>query len=478
MIICIAGDTTDLSSVYLGWAARRAGHRVVLLDEEKLGDDWSFAFEDGLDGGVVEHAGTRIPFSELAGVSARFDPEPAIPSGLDLDPLSVERFRAERRAGLHQLRERVPCPVANRPSAGRANGSKPLQMAMLERAGFRVPRWIVSNDAARARAFLAELDGPAVYKRGVRPAVTRPHLRCLGGVPTGERDEPRRDPGLHPRPRRACPRDRRGVPRDRGQRHRRRLPVRRLAGVPALRRPTRSPRSAAAWRPAKASSSRDLTSASTPPTNGTASRSTRCRASSRISGRQASPSPRSCSAHSRPTPAGPRTQSTHDAGARDTRTTSGRPPHRPGSNALALGRRTSAPRSPTTRSCSSPTGAPPAARPGLVLRLRGPHSRLPGVGAEAGVDRDVEAGLAPRRGGHAADRERARPGASASRRPPHVNWQPPASTSENLGGRRAGTRIPRTHWRRLLDRQLAAQSAHPQAVGSRCTRVCAHARYH
>jgi glutathione synthase/RimK-type ligase-like ATP-grasp enzyme len=164
MIICIAGDTADLSSVYVGWAARRAGHRVVLLDEEKLGGDWSFAFEDGLDGGVVEHAGTRLPFSELAGVFARFHPEPAIPSGLDLDPLAVERFRAERRAGLHQLLERVPCPVANRPSAGRTNGSKPLQMAMLERAGFRVPRWIVSNDAARACAFVAELDGPAVYK--------------------------------------------------------------------------------------------------------------------------------------------------------------------------------------------------------------------------------------------------------------------------------------------------------------------------
>jgi glutathione synthase/RimK-type ligase-like ATP-grasp enzyme len=58
----------------------------------------------------------------------------------------------------------VPCPVVNRPSAGRSNASKPYQMAELEAAGFDVPRWIVSNSAQAVCAFTSECGGHAIYK--------------------------------------------------------------------------------------------------------------------------------------------------------------------------------------------------------------------------------------------------------------------------------------------------------------------------
>src|SRR5215204_2663449 len=121
MIICVTGDTDDLSAVYVAWAARRAGHDVLVIDEE-------------------------------AGVFARFHPDPRLPCALELEPPAADAFRVERRAALHQLLRRIPCAVANRPCAGRSNGSKPLQMRMLEAAGFRVPDWIVANDAERVRA--------------------------------------------------------------------------------------------------------------------------------------------------------------------------------------------------------------------------------------------------------------------------------------------------------------------------------------
>jgi glutathione synthase/RimK-type ligase-like ATP-grasp enzyme len=175
MTICVLGDTDDLSSVYLGWAARRAGHRVVALDEGELGTTWTFAFQDGTSDGIIENETVTLSFSDLTGVFARFAPEPAMPEGLELDPLGVERFQAERRAGLRQLLDRLPGPVANRPSAGRSNGSKPLQMAFLEAAGFRVPRWLVSNDRDRIVAFASELSGPPIYKAvsGLRSRVRR-----------------------------------------------------------------------------------------------------------------------------------------------------------------------------------------------------------------------------------------------------------------------------------------------------------------
>ncbi|MDQ3850164.1 MAG: hypothetical protein M3296_06075 [Actinomycetota bacterium] len=176
MTICVVGDTEDLSCVYFAWAARRAGHRVLELNEERLGSTWSFAFGDPpAAGGVIESDASSVEFADLVGVFARFAPEPDPPPGIDLDPLALERFRAERRTGLHQLLDRLPCPVANRPSAGRSNGSKPLHMGMLAAAGFRVPPWIVSNERARVVAFVESCAEPPIYKAvcGLRSRVRR-----------------------------------------------------------------------------------------------------------------------------------------------------------------------------------------------------------------------------------------------------------------------------------------------------------------
>jgi hypothetical protein len=99
MTICIVGDTQDLSSVYFGWAARQAGHRVLELDEEQLGATWSFAFDDRpATIGVIEIDRSRVDFADLVGVFARFAPEPGPPPEVELDDRALERLRAGRAA--------------------------------------------------------------------------------------------------------------------------------------------------------------------------------------------------------------------------------------------------------------------------------------------------------------------------------------------------------------------------------------------
>ena len=188
MTICVLGDTTDLSSVYLAWAARRSGCDVLELDEQALGSAWSFAFADGgASSGRIEVDTRTVALERLDGVFARFHPEPGPPGGVELGPLELQCLRSERRFGLYQLLDHLACPVANRPSAGRSNGSKPLQMAMLAAAGFLVPTWVVSNDPEVVADFLDALDGPAIYKAvsGLRSRVRRVDERLPARLEAG-----------------------------------------------------------------------------------------------------------------------------------------------------------------------------------------------------------------------------------------------------------------------------------------------------
>ena len=45
-----------------------------------------------------------------------------------------------------------------------SNGSKPYQAQLIQAAGFRVPRTLVTNDPDTVREFAAELRGEVIYK--------------------------------------------------------------------------------------------------------------------------------------------------------------------------------------------------------------------------------------------------------------------------------------------------------------------------
>lgn len=56
------------------------------------------------------------------------------------------------------------CEVVNRPDRATSNYSKPHQLSLLARAGFDVPRSLVTNDAAEVERFFDECHGEVLYK--------------------------------------------------------------------------------------------------------------------------------------------------------------------------------------------------------------------------------------------------------------------------------------------------------------------------
>lgn len=75
---------------------------------------------------------------------------------------------------LAALWDALPVRWVNHPARGDAADRKPLQLAVAAACGLRVPRTVVTNDPAEARAFADAIGGPgrAVYK----------HLRAVPGV--------------------------------------------------------------------------------------------------------------------------------------------------------------------------------------------------------------------------------------------------------------------------------------------------------
>lgn len=154
MRLLIVGDPQDLTSVYLGYRAGLRGLDVQVLDESRFGIDWAFEIDEAdANASALIVAGERIGFGELLGAYVRFTPAPGVPATLEGDPGLAEVYARERRSALHLLLSRLAAPVANQPGFGQANGSKPLQMAQLQAAGFEVPRWIASNEPDRVEAF-------------------------------------------------------------------------------------------------------------------------------------------------------------------------------------------------------------------------------------------------------------------------------------------------------------------------------------
>jgi hypothetical protein len=164
MNIALLGDPEDLAIAYIAWLAGRRNFDVLVLPESTLGIDWSFALAGAPGQGWLRSGVRRLDLCDLSGVFVRLNPQPLLPAGLSLDEVPHGVFTQERREGLHHFLEMVGCPVVNRPSGGRANASKPLQMTQLREAGFKVPRWVVSNLLDVVSTFALGCPSGAIYK--------------------------------------------------------------------------------------------------------------------------------------------------------------------------------------------------------------------------------------------------------------------------------------------------------------------------
>jgi glutathione synthase/RimK-type ligase-like ATP-grasp enzyme len=110
--------------------------------------------------GWIEVQGRRFVLDSISGIYLR--PQPV--RDQRLHPAS---------SSLLAIASLLDTRVVNRPTAGRSNLSKPLQLAQIEHAGFAVPPTLVTTDPAAARSFLAEHER-IVYKSisGIRSIVS------------------------------------------------------------------------------------------------------------------------------------------------------------------------------------------------------------------------------------------------------------------------------------------------------------------
>ncbi len=165
MTICIVGDIEDLTAVYLAWLAKKRDFDVLNLSEDKLGVEWSFAFDDqDMSSSLITVNDRSFKFSDIDGAFVRFSPEPSVPVDISLQTDEFTAFVMERRAAIQYLLNSAGFPVVNRPYSGRSNGTKPFQMKLLEDAGFHVPKWLTTNDEAVAREFANQCPDGVVYK--------------------------------------------------------------------------------------------------------------------------------------------------------------------------------------------------------------------------------------------------------------------------------------------------------------------------
>jgi glutathione synthase/RimK-type ligase-like ATP-grasp enzyme len=184
--IAVLGDTKDLCNAYIVGRATQRGLDTILLDESSLGADWDLTMDPAQRTGTIETRGRRIRLSRIKGVMCRFNPYPKMPVK-GLDTARTEFCLTERRAALVHFAGMLDCGVANRPSRGRANASKPFQMRELEKLGARVPTWVVTSSPEDARRFMRRFRGQVIVKSvsGLRSRVRMADESLLDALAEG-----------------------------------------------------------------------------------------------------------------------------------------------------------------------------------------------------------------------------------------------------------------------------------------------------
>lgn len=128
--------------------------------------------------GSLSLAGQYVALDEILAIYYRR------PTGFRLpDHLSPEHQRfakAEARRGLGGLLLTLPVRWVSHPSRVADAEFKPLQLQLATECGLRVPRTLLTNDAAHVREFAEQLSGPMIYKPLSAPSVrTGGELRLI-----------------------------------------------------------------------------------------------------------------------------------------------------------------------------------------------------------------------------------------------------------------------------------------------------------
>jgi hypothetical protein len=175
MLILLWGLANDPILSALASHLAGLGTKAILLDQRDVVQSTIYLEVDPAVGGVITFGDRRIDLAKVTAIYPR--------------PYDTRRIPAVARAGagsetwsralafdqaLLTWLELTPALVVNRLSAMAANGSKPLQLMQIRRAGFQTPETLVTTDRAAVVAFQRH-HGEVIYKSvsGVRSKVAR-----------------------------------------------------------------------------------------------------------------------------------------------------------------------------------------------------------------------------------------------------------------------------------------------------------------
>jgi glutathione synthase/RimK-type ligase-like ATP-grasp enzyme len=132
------------------------------LDRFPFDATLSFRADDRRFTGAVAGEGRTLDLDDVASVWCRGLGPSGFPE--DLDAADREFAELGARRALNALPAVTDAIWINHPERLVRAGSKPAQLAEARQVGLAIPPTLVSNDPEAARAFLAELGGPAIYK--------------------------------------------------------------------------------------------------------------------------------------------------------------------------------------------------------------------------------------------------------------------------------------------------------------------------
>ncbi len=162
--ILIVGSPQDPQARRVAKAVRDAGGEAVYLNSASFPERAKMSLEDG----VLRIGSTRYTKPKAVylrgfyahAVSEEFEREMRErPQGL---MAQVDEKLAFLNSAMLTF-EAQDIPVVNGPWINAQHSNKPYQLALLKRAGLRVPAWIATNDPSAVRTFAAK-HGAVVYK--------------------------------------------------------------------------------------------------------------------------------------------------------------------------------------------------------------------------------------------------------------------------------------------------------------------------
>lgn len=175
MLILLWGLSGERPIEIVGEELTRLGLPWILLDQrEVLATRVELSVGTEVRG-VVRAPGYTIDLETVTAVYTRPYDSCRLPAVVQAGPASdLSRYARAVDDTLTAWTEVTPALVVNRIEPAATNDSKPYQLELIRRAGFRVPETLVTTDPEAARAFWA-LHGELIYKSvsSVRSQVAR-----------------------------------------------------------------------------------------------------------------------------------------------------------------------------------------------------------------------------------------------------------------------------------------------------------------